>query len=127
VGADRVVDLRVEDHPNPLAELRRLVQVHRAYVHMNRGDDCAEKRDWAGAVREYGAAEKILPDSAEVVFWHAVTLVTAGKPAAAMPLFKRVFAKEPKWAELLERLPAAGLFPKDTALIKRIQALRPAQ
>jgi len=127
VGADRVVDLRVEDHPNPLAELRRLVRVHRAYVHMNRGDDCAEKKDWTGAVREYGAAEKMLPESAEVVFWHAVTLVTAGKPAAAMPLFRRLFARERKWAELLERLPAAGLFPKDPALIKRIQALRPAR
>ena len=121
-GADRVIDLRVDDHPNPLAELRRLVRVHRAYVHMNNGDACAEKKDWTCAVREYGAAEKLMPEQVEVVFWHAVTLVTAGREAEAMPLFKKVFAKEPKWAELVGRLPASELLPNDPALIKRIQA-----
>jgi hypothetical protein len=121
-GADRVIDLRVEDHPNPLAELRRLVRVHRAYVHMNNGDGCAEKKDWACAVREYGAAEQLMPEQVEVVFWHAVTLVTAGQPDDAMPLFKKVFAKEPKWAELVGRLPASELLPNDPALIRRIQS-----
>jgi hypothetical protein len=42
-----------------------------------------------------------------------------------VPIFKAVFAKEPIWSELLGRLPAAGLFPNDPALIKRIQALSP--
>ena len=46
------------------------------------------------------------------------------READAAPIFKAVFAKEPIWAELLERLPPAGLFPNDPALIKRIQALR---
>jgi uncharacterized Ntn-hydrolase superfamily protein len=121
-GADRVIDLRVEDHAQPLAELRRLVRVHRAYVHMNNGDACAEKKDWACAAREYGAAEKLMPEQVEVVFWHAVTLVTAGREKEAMPLFKQVFAKEPKWAELVGRLPASELLPNDQALIRRIQA-----
>lgn len=122
--ADRVIDLRVEDHPDPLGELRRLVSVHRAYEHMNAGDLCAEKKDWACAAREYGAAEKLLPDQMEVVFWHAVTLVTAGRTDEALPLFKKVFAREPKWAELVGRLPAAGLLPDDAKLIARIRAQR---
>jgi uncharacterized Ntn-hydrolase superfamily protein len=121
-GADRVVDLRVEDHPQPLVELRRLVRVHRAYVHMNNGDACAEKRNWTCALREYGAAEKLMPEQAEIVFWHAVMLVTAGRPEEAMPLFKRVFAKEPAWARLVDRLPASGLLPNDPALTARILA-----
>jgi len=120
--ADRVIDLRVEDHPDPLAELRRLVGVHRAYEHMNAGDLRAEKKDWACAVREYGALEKLLPDQMEVVFWHAVTLVTAGRADEALPMFKKVFAREPKWADLVGRLPAAGLLPDDAKLIARIRA-----
>ena len=120
--ADRVIDLRVEDHPDPLGELRRLVGVHRAYEHMNAGDLCAEKKEWECAVREYGAAEKLLPDQMEVVFWHAVTLVTAGRADEALPLFRRVFAREPKWVELVGRLPAAGLLPDDAKLIERIRA-----
>jgi uncharacterized Ntn-hydrolase superfamily protein len=124
--ADRVVDLRVEDHAQPLVELRRLVRVHRAYEHMNAGDLCAEKKDWACAAREYGAAEKILPPESaaggEVVFWHAVTLVTAGRVEEALPLFKKVFAREPKWADLVGRLPAADLLPKDEKILARICA-----
>jgi uncharacterized Ntn-hydrolase superfamily protein len=120
--ADRVMELRIEDHPDPLGELKRLVRVHRAYDRMNAGDLCAEKKDWACAVREYGAAEKLLPEQMEVVFWHAVTLVTGGRVDEALPLFRRVFAREPKWAELIERLPAAGLLPADPSVLARIQA-----
>ncbi len=121
---DRTVDLRVEDSPEPLVELRRLLNVHRAYQHMNEGDLCAEKKDWACAALEYGAAEAILPEQMEVVFWHAVTLVTSARLDAALPLFKRVFAREPIWAELVGRLPAAGLLPNDPALLQRIRAQR---
>ena len=58
----------------------------------------------------------------EVVFWHAVTLVTSGRVEESLPLFKKVFAREPIWAELVGRLPAAGLLPKDEAVIARIKA-----
>jgi uncharacterized Ntn-hydrolase superfamily protein len=121
-GADRVIDLRVEDHPAPLEELKRLIRVHRAYVHMNNGDLCAEKKDWACAAREYGAAEKLMPEQMEIVFWHAVTLVSAGRVEQSLPLFKKVFAREPKWAELVGRLPASDLLPNDPKLIARIVA-----
>jgi uncharacterized Ntn-hydrolase superfamily protein len=118
--ADRVVDLRVEDHPDPIVELKRLVGVRRAYDHMDAGDACATKKDWECAAREYGAAERMLPDNMEVVFWHAVTLVTGKRVEEALPLFKKVFAREPKWAELVTRLPAAELLPADDNLIRRI-------
>ncbi len=122
--ADKVIDLRVDDHAAPLDELKRLVRVHRAYVHMNNGDLCAEKKDWDCASREYSTAERILPEQVETVFWHAVTLVTGGRVEEAMPMFKKVFAREAKWAELVERLPHSELLPNDPALIKRIQAQR---
>jgi uncharacterized Ntn-hydrolase superfamily protein len=119
---DRIMDLRIDDHSDPLPELRRLVRVNRAYNHMNAGDLCAEKKDWTCAAREYGAAERLLPEQMEVVFWHAVTLVTGGRVEPALPLFRKVFAREPKWADLVERLPAAGLLPDDEALLERIRA-----
>lgn len=121
---DRLVDLRVEDSPHPVEELKRLVQVHRAYKHMDAGDVCAANKDWECATREYGAAEKILPEQMEVVFWHAVTLTTNGRVEEALPLFRRVFAREPKWAELVGRLPAAELLPANPELIQRIQSQR---
>ncbi|MGH9856169.1 MAG: DUF1028 domain-containing protein, partial [Blastocatellia bacterium] len=63
--ADRIFDLRVEDHPEPVAELKRLVKLQRAYAHMNTGDELFSKNDIAGAVREYGAAEALVPDNVE--------------------------------------------------------------
>ena len=77
------------------------------------------------ALGEYAAAARLAPEIAELPFWHAVTLASIGKEAEAAPIFKAVFAREPIWAELLARLPAAGLFPDDKALIARIQKLKP--
>ena len=84
--ADKLIDLRVEDHPQPLAELRRLVNLARAYQHMNAGDEAVTRNDIAAAVREYSTAEQMVPDSltnGEMVFWHAVTLAVAA--AATLP------------------------------------------
>ena len=124
-GDDRTFDLRVEDHPEPIVELRRLVRIQRAYIYANRGDALMSENKVDEALREYAAASKLAPEILELPFWQAVTLAASGREAEASAVFKRVFAKEPIWAELLGRLPAAGLFPNDPALIQRIQKLRP--
>jgi uncharacterized Ntn-hydrolase superfamily protein len=124
VGADRVFDLRVDDHPEPIAELRRLVRLQRAYSHANRGDELMTEKKVDEALEEYNAASKLAPEILELPFWHAVTLASIGRESEAVPIFKAVFAKEPIWADLLPKLPAAGLFPNDPALIDRIRKLR---
>jgi uncharacterized Ntn-hydrolase superfamily protein len=121
---DRIFDLRVEDHPAPLAELRRLLGVARAYRHMNAGDLAVERKDLPAAEREYGAAARLLPGSAEVIYWHAVALASAGQVDRALPLFARAFALDPAWRTLTPRLPAAGLLPDDPALLRRIVEAR---
>jgi uncharacterized Ntn-hydrolase superfamily protein len=120
---DRIFDLRVDDSPQPLQELRRLVTLQRAYNHMNAGDLAVEKKDNEGALREYGAAEKLVPDNAEMIYWHAVALVNMGRVDESLPLFKRVFAMDRNWIELTPRLPKAGLLPNDPKLIERIVAV----
>jgi uncharacterized Ntn-hydrolase superfamily protein len=123
--ADRIFDLRVDDHAEPVTELKRLVKLQRAYNHMNAGDEYFGKGEVAEAVREYGAAEALVPDNIEMVFWHAVTLVNAKKVDEALPLFKRVFAAERLWVTLLPRLSKSDLMPDDPQLIKRILAVAP--
>ena len=125
VGGDRVFDLRVDDHPQPVAELKRLVRLQKAYTHANRGDELMTEKKVEEALQEYAASAQLAPEIVELPFWQAVTLASIGKEAEAVPIFKAVFAKEPIWAELLERLPAAGLFPDDKALIARIKQLKP--
>lgn len=120
---DRTFDLRVDDSPEPLKELRRLVRLQRAYNHMNAGDLAVEKKDNEGALREYSAAEKLVPDNAEMIYWHAVALVNMGRVDESLPLFRRVFAMDRNWITLTPRLPKSGLLPDDPAIIKRIVAI----
>ncbi len=118
--ADKVIDLRVEDHPEPLKELRRLVSVHRAYEHMNAGDLALEHQDIDGALREYSAAKAMFPENLEMKFWHAVALVNSGKIEASLPIFKEVCMKDRNWLTLIPRLPASGTLTADDALVRRI-------
>lgn len=117
---DRTFDLRVDDSPEPLKELRRLVTLQRAYNHMNAGDLAVEHKDNEGALREYGAAEKLVPDNAEMIYWHAVALVNMGRVDESLPLFKRVFEMDKNWVTLTPRLSKVNLLPDDPKLIERI-------
>jgi uncharacterized Ntn-hydrolase superfamily protein len=124
---DRVVDLRVEDSPEPLIELRRLLKLHRAYQHMNNGDLAVEHGDVEGALREYGAAEALFPDNLEMKFWHATALVNAGRVDDSLPLFREVFRKDAHWVTLVPRLPASGTLTADEQTIARILSVAPAR
>ncbi len=115
---ERLADLRVEDHPQPLQELRRLLQVHRAYERMNDGDERLAEGDAAGALAEYAAAAALDPENVEIRFWQAVTLAQSGRLEDALPLFREVFGLEPRWREVTRRLPPAGQL--DAALLPRI-------
>ena len=118
--ADRVFDLRVDDSSDPLKELRRLVTLQRAYNHMNAGDLAVEHKDNDRALSEYGAAAKLVPDNAEMVYWHAVALVNMGRVDDSLPLFRKVFAMDKNWVTLTPRLAKVGLIPDDQKLIQRI-------
>jgi len=118
--ADTVMDLRVEDHPEPIRELRRLVRLHRAYEHMNRGDERLGDGKVEEALEEYRAAAALAPHIEELPFWHAVTLADIGRLDEALPIFQRVFAANPAWATLVQRLPAAGLLRDDPEMMRRI-------
>ena len=117
---DRLFDLRVDDSPEPLRELRRLVTLQRAYRHMNAGDLAVEKDDNDRALAEYAAAAKLVPDNAEMIYWWAVALVNMGRVDESLPLFRKVFAMDRNWATLTPRLPKSGLLPDDPKLIDRI-------
>jgi len=94
--ADRLVDLHVEDSPQPLVELRRLLKLNTAYEHMNRGDH------------------------AQMKFWHAVSLVNAGRVDESLPVFRAIFSQDARWRELVFRLNDAGLLEADRQVLDRL-------
>jgi uncharacterized Ntn-hydrolase superfamily protein len=125
--SDRLFDLRVDDHPEPLPELRRLLSIARAYRHANEAEAAlmtgSSASDDERAAREFERAVQLMPGieaNPEPLFWHAVALVTAKKVEAALPIFSRVFAANPAWRELVPRLVPAGLLPDDDEVIRRV-------
>lgn len=125
--ADTVMDLRMEDHATPVQELKRLVKLHRAYEHMNKGDLAIERNDVEGALREYSAAEALFPENLEMKFWHAVSLVNAGRVQESLPIFKTVFEQDKNWAILVPRLPGVDILPDDEKVIDKIMSVAPEQ
>lgn len=106
---DKKVDIRVDDHSEPLKELERLLKLHRAYEHMNAGDLAAEHSDMEKALEEYGAAEKMFPDNLEMKYWKAIALANNKRLEEALPIFKQIFQKDNNWKKLTKRLPESDL------------------
>ena len=109
VWEDKKIDLRVDDSSNPIKEIKRLLKVHRAYEHMNRGDLAIEENDMEKALNEYGKAQVLFPENHEMSFWKAIALLNNGKKEAARPILKKVFKENPNWKKLIYRLPKSGL------------------
>jgi uncharacterized Ntn-hydrolase superfamily protein len=98
------VDLRVEDHRDPLAELRRLVGLQRAYELAGRGDElmAADRADEAGAL--YRRAAELAPESDELLFWAGLALANAGDLDTGVDAVRRAIDAHAGWAVLLDRL-----------------------
>jgi len=121
---DPIIDLRVEDHSEPLNELSRLLKVYRAYEHMNNGDLAIEKNDIDKALEEYDTAQKMFPENLEMTYWVAVSLANQRKVNEAMVLFDKVFKKDKNWRILTERLPHSELLNVSEENLKKILSLK---
>lgn len=121
---DPIIDLRVEDHKEPLKELNRLLKVYRAYEHMNKGDLAIEKGNMDNAQEEYDAALKMFPENLEMTYWVAVSLANQKKIKEALILFEKVFKKDENWRLLTERLPDSELLNVSEEEMKKILSLK---
>jgi uncharacterized Ntn-hydrolase superfamily protein len=115
---DHVVDLRVDDHPEPLKELRRLVE-HTWRYHCTVE---AFELTLNGSTAEALAA---LPDEQvdpavdpDLAWWRAIVLANAGEETAAVHLARALMAEAPNYADAARRFGAAGLM--DQPLLDRL-------
>jgi uncharacterized Ntn-hydrolase superfamily protein len=119
---DTIFDLRVDDAPEPLVEIRRLVAVRRAYIHMRLGDEAAQRNDLDTTEREFTAAERLIGDNPEMRYWHAIALLQLGKIDEGLAILREVGRRDRNWIELTLRLPDV-LFRGDAALKDRVRKL----
>jgi uncharacterized Ntn-hydrolase superfamily protein len=100
----RRFDIRVEDHDEPLVELRRLLRFARAYEMAGDGDERAAEGAHAEATTLYLKAAELAPEADELTFWAG--LGVAGEDLeAGVDLVRRAASVKASWLTLLERLP----------------------
>jgi uncharacterized Ntn-hydrolase superfamily protein len=102
---EREVDLRVDDHPEPVAELRRLVRLGRAYRAM-RGPPGPSADDL-----------EVLPELDRL--WAQIYMATAtGKLDEARERLRPLLEAEPRWGDFVRALAERELLPNADKLLE---------
>ena len=116
----RLFDLRVDDHPRPIEELKRLVSIRKAWLLFEKSNELAHAQHIDEALSVLKQALALQPNLTELTFRSTEILFMAGQPQEALAAFREVFSKEPAWAEMLSRLAKAGLLPNDPTFLKYV-------
>jgi uncharacterized Ntn-hydrolase superfamily protein len=98
------IDLRVEDHPDPVVELSRLLALQRAYELAGEADELMGQGRADEAAAMYVRASELAPQSDELLFWAGLAIAQKGDVAAGADAVRRAAAVHPGWLTLLERL-----------------------
>lgn len=101
---DTVMDLRVEDHEEPIKELERLIQIHKAYDFMNKGDLAMEEGNSEKAEELYMNAQNLFPENLEMKYWYAINLLNNKDFNKAKPILQSIFKADENWRALTIRL-----------------------
>jgi uncharacterized Ntn-hydrolase superfamily protein len=103
---ETIVSLRVEDHPDPLVELRRLLGVHEAYRLAGEADELVGQGRHDEAAGLYRQASALVPENHELRLWAGLGAAQGGDLPLAVAEVRATIPPHPPWRELLERLPA---------------------
>jgi len=116
---DSVVSLRVEDHPDPLVELRRLVRLDEAYKIAGEADQRAGEGRHDQAAELYQRASRLAPESEELLFWSGLGVAAVGDLDTGVRQVQAAIAVRPGWRELLSRL-SPEVAPGAAAVLGRL-------
>jgi uncharacterized Ntn-hydrolase superfamily protein len=100
----RTVDLRVDDDPEPLAQMDRLLDLSDAYALASEGDQLVGQGRHEEAGERYREASELAPGNHELLFWAGLAAAQNGDLPTALDRVRAAIALEPGWRMLLERL-----------------------
>jgi uncharacterized Ntn-hydrolase superfamily protein len=100
----RTVDLRVDDHPDPLTELDRLLDLSDAYALATEGDELTGEGRHDEAAARYAAASATAPGNHELLFWAGLSAAQTGDVRGGVAKVREAIALHAGWRDLLDRL-----------------------
>jgi uncharacterized Ntn-hydrolase superfamily protein len=100
---DIEIDVRVDDHPDPVRELRRLADAARAHLRANRAMERLLANDPVAALVDLDACCAAHPDEATFLFRRALALLALDRRSEARDVMRGAQAIHPGWGELLLR------------------------
>ena len=120
---DTIMDLRVEDNENPIKELERLIQVHKAYDFMNKGDLAMEDGNSQEAEQLYLSAQKLFPENLEMKYWYAINLLNNKDFKKAKLILQSIFKEDENWRTLTSRLVKSKLLVISDKELEKVMGL----
>lgn len=119
-----LTEIHVSDHPRPVDELARLVELQRGVAQLGAiviGGDLAvgdlpvspDAGEVDAALAALDAAQAVFADNREPTFWKAVVLARVGRHAEARAALDEACSEHGGWAELFAQLPASGFLTAD--------------
>ena len=120
---DRYIDLRVEDNPDPIAELKRLLNLHRVYSLIDDSEDSLTKGDLKAALGDLKKAIAMTQKNDDVYVDLGIVNLKLGKKKEAISAFKKALRLNPKMKTLIKQLPAAGLMKSNKEIFVELGIL----
>jgi uncharacterized Ntn-hydrolase superfamily protein len=114
----RLIDLRVEDHPDPVPELKRLLRYQRGYDWVSKGDDLLSSANYSDALKAYQKALDLVPEVDELKYWVGISLLATGQKEKGLSMMKGVFDRDRSWVQVTKGILQTGSPPIDPALVE---------
>jgi uncharacterized Ntn-hydrolase superfamily protein len=116
----RLIDLRVEDHPEPVPELKRLLRYQRGYDWASKGDDFLSSANYSDALGAYQKALDLVPEVDELKYWVGISLLATNQKERGLNLVKEVFEKDRNWIQVTKGILQTRSPPIDSALLEEL-------
>jgi uncharacterized Ntn-hydrolase superfamily protein len=114
----KLVDLRVEDNPQPVLELRRLLRYQRGYDWVSRGDEFIASNDLTGALKAFERALELVPEVDELRYWVGLSMLATDEKERGLGILKEVIAKDKNWIQVTRGILQIKSPPVDPALVE---------
>jgi uncharacterized Ntn-hydrolase superfamily protein len=116
----RLVELRVEDNPEPIKELKRLLRYQRGYEWADKGDSFLSSRRYKDALGAYRKGLELVPEVRELRYWVGISMLKTRDKEKGLRMLRGVFREEPEWAEITKRMSKAGTIAIDRESLEKL-------